>query len=106
LEVHLFNGHTLGMIAPLIRLPNGSKLLYGADLFPSSNHLKPNFVMGYDIQPLLTMQERESMNQMAVLNNWHYFYEHDLNIETSQVGLSEKGQFEAINKGLLSEILK
>jgi hypothetical protein len=62
--------------------------------------------MGYDIQPLLTMEERESMNQKAVQNNWHYFYEHDLNIETSQVGISEKGQFEAINKGLLSEILK
>jgi hypothetical protein len=52
------------------------------------------------------MEERESMNQLAVKNNWHYFYEHDLNTETSQVGISEKGQFEAINKGLLSEILK
>jgi hypothetical protein len=46
MEVHLFNGHTLGMIEPLIHLPNGNKLLYGADLFPSSNHLKPNFAMG------------------------------------------------------------
>lgn len=106
MEVRLFHGHTLGMIAPLIHLPDGKKLLYGADLFPSSNHLKPNFVMGYDIQPLLTMTERESMNQLAVQNNWYYFYEHDLNIEVSQIGLSEKGQFEAINKGLLSEIVK
>ncbi len=106
MEVHLFNGHTLGMIAPLIHLPDGKKMLYGADLFPSSNHLKPNFAMGYDIQPLLTMTERESMNQLAVHNNWYYFYEHDLNIEVSQIGLTEKGQYEAINKGMLSESLK
>lgn len=105
IEVHVFYGHTHGMIAPLIKLPQGEKLFYGADLFPSSAHLKPHFVMSYDIEPLKTMEERERINQMAVEEKWWYFYEHDLAIEVSQVGLNDKGQPEPINSGKLSEVL-
>lgn len=105
IEVNIFNGHTAGMIAPLITLPNGEKLLYGADLFPSSAHLKPHFVMSYDIEPLKTMEERARTNQRAIEENWWYFYEHDLNVEVSQVGLNSKGQVEPVNQRRLAEIL-
>ncbi len=104
IEVCIFNGHTNGMIAPLIHFPDGRKLFYGADLFPSSAHLKPHFVMSYDIEPLKTMEERERINQRAAAENWWYFYEHDLQIEVSQVGFNAKGQAEPINSARLSEI--
>lgn len=104
IETHVFYGHTHGMIAPLIHHPNGKKILYGADLFPSSAHLKPHFVMSYDVEPLKTMQERDSINKRAVQEGWWYFYEHDLNIEVSQIAFNEKGQAEPINAGYLSEV--
>lgn len=104
IETHIFYGHTNGMIAPLINLPNGEKVFYGADLFPSSAHLKPHFVMSYDVEPLKTMQERETINKRAAQEGWWYFYEHDLQVEVSQVAFNEKGQAEAINCGFLSEI--
>lgn len=104
IETHIFYGHTNGMIAPLINLPNGEKVFYGADLFPSSAHLKPHFVMSYDVEPLKTMQERETINKRAAQEGWWYFYEHDLQVEVSQVTFNEKGQAEAINSGFLSEI--
>lgn len=104
IETHIFYGHTNGMIAPLINLPNGEKVFYGADLFPSSAHLKPHFVMSYDVEPLKTMQERETINKRAAQEGWWYFYEHDLQVEVSQVAFNEKGQAEAINSGFLSEI--
>ena len=78
--------------------------MYAADLFPSSAHLKPNFVMSYDIEPLKTMEERMRINKRAVEENWLYYYEHDLNIETSEVTFNEKGQPVAINPKSLSEI--
>ncbi len=85
IEIMVFNGHTIGMIAPLIHLANGNKLFYGADLIPSSGHLKPNFVMSYDIQPLVSMEERERINAKALESGWFYFYEHDLNVEVSNI---------------------
>lgn len=105
IEIMVFNGHTTGMMAPLIHFSNSQKIFYGADLFPSSAHLKPNFVMGYDIEPLKTMEERQRVNQLASDNGWLYFYEHDLNQEISEVTFNEKGQPVAVNFRKLSEVL-
>jgi len=93
IEIMVFNGHTIGMIAPLIHLANGNKLFYGADLIPSSGHLKPNFVMSYDIQPLVSMEERERINAKALESGWFYFYEHDLNIEVSNIHKNERNAY-------------
>jgi len=93
IEIMVFNGHTIGMIAPLIHLANGNKLFYGADLIPSSGHLKPNFVMSYDIQPLISMEERERINAKAVESGWFYFYEHDLNVEVSNIHKNERNAY-------------
>ncbi len=104
IDIYLVHGHTLGMITPLIHHPNGKKLFYAADLFPSSAHLKPNFAMAYDIQPLLTMSERHHYNELAMAESWWYFYEHDLDIEISQVSLNPKGQYEPVNQASLLEV--
>lgn len=97
IEILTCNGHTSEMITPLIHLPSGEKVLYGADLYPSHSHIKSNFVMAYDIQPLVTMIEKEAMNQRATQENWWIYYEHDLAHEMSKIALNEKNQFEAVN---------
>ena len=51
------------------------------------------------------MEERTRINQLAVQGNWLYYYEHDLNIETSEVAFNEKGQSVAVNPRSLSEVL-
>ena len=104
IDIHVFYGHTNGMICPLINLPDGKKLFYAADLFPSSAHLKPHFVMAYDIAPLKTMEERSKINELGSQESWWYFYEHDLKVEISQIVLNEKGQPEVLNPTLLSEV--
>jgi hypothetical protein len=93
------------MIAPLIHTENGMKVLYGADLYPSSAHIPANYVMAYDIQPLVTMKERQLINDLAVKENWIFFYEHDLNVEASRVALNEKGQFYAVEHGELANFI-
>ncbi|HCD67048.1 MAG TPA: MBL fold metallo-hydrolase, partial [Bacteroidetes bacterium] len=55
----LAQGHTESMFCPKINI-NGETLVFMADMIPSSGHIKPNYVMGYDIRPLDTMKERES----------------------------------------------
>ena len=61
-----------------------------ADMIPSIGHIKPNYVMGYDIRPLETMKERESFLKKAVSDEYILFFEHDLSIEcgTSLVSIT------------------
>lgn len=105
IEIKVFNGHTIGMIAPIIHTFEGRKIMYCADLYPSAAHIPANYVMAYDIQPLMTMKERMEMNQWAYNNRVIFFYEHDLNVEASFVGKNEKGQFFAESPATLSQLL-
>jgi len=105
IEVKVFEGHTLGMIAPLIHLDNGQKILYSADLYPSAAHIPANYVMSYDIQPLISMNERITMNELALNEQIIFFYEHDVAVEASLVGKNEKGQFHAVNPGKLANLI-
>jgi glyoxylase-like metal-dependent hydrolase (beta-lactamase superfamily II) len=105
IEVKVFDGHTIGMIAPLIHLENGRKILYAADLYPSAAHIPANYVMSYDIQPLITMNERIKMNELAFTEQIIFFYEHDVAVEASLVGKNEKGQFHAVNPGKLANLI-
>lgn len=92
LTCHVVQGHTISMICPEIRLPERT-IFYAADLIPSSAHIPLNYVMGYDIEPLKTMQEKERLYQTAVAKQWDLFFEHDPAVETCKVVLNEKGQY-------------
>jgi len=94
------SGHTVEMICPKIETPDGI-LLYAADLFPSAAHVPVNYVMGYDIEPLVTMQERNRINEMAVSEDWSLFLEHDNTYETCKVSKDERGRFKSSQMGLL-----
>ncbi|MFY0644111.1 MAG: MBL fold metallo-hydrolase [Bacteroidia bacterium] len=86
----LANGHTESMICPKINTAKGT-LVFMADLIPSIGHIRPNYVMGYDIRPLETMKERASFLEEAVSNNYHLFFEHDLVNECGSVVKTERG---------------
>jgi glyoxylase-like metal-dependent hydrolase (beta-lactamase superfamily II) len=76
-DVKFFNGHTRGQIIPIIKLPNGRKLVYTADLFPSTAHIHLAWNMSYDVEPLVTMKEKEEFLNEAFANNYYFFYQHD-----------------------------
>lgn len=90
IEIVKVDGHTEKMMLPLIHY-KGQKLLYCADLIPSSAHIPIPYVMGYDIRPLLTMQEKETLLGRAVSENWLLVFEHDARIEACSLQNTEKG---------------
>jgi glyoxylase-like metal-dependent hydrolase (beta-lactamase superfamily II) len=90
--IHLLisNGHTIGQ--QLIKITDGNNtLLYCGDLIPTSSHIPVPFVMSYDLQPLLSMQEKKEILYTAAIENWTLFYEHDPYMEASTVKQTEKG---------------
>lgn len=96
IEIKVFNGHTLGMIAPIIHLADYT-VMYMADLIPSSAHTPINYVIGYDIQPLVTMQEKRNLLPWLEENGVWLVYEHDAQFCRSQIEKNEKGQFKPKN---------
>ena len=92
LFLHSVSGHTPYQL--LVRITDESEtktLLHGADLIPLASQLQIPWVMGYDLYPMKTVAEKKKMLSRAVDNEWFIFYEHDLDIEMSQVVRTERG---------------
>ena len=96
IEIKVFNGHTFGMIAPIIHW-GSIKLMYMADLIPAAAHIPVNYVMGYDIQPLITMEEKKSLLPWLESEQIWLVFEHDASFCRAQVQQNDRGHFKAIN---------
>ena len=84
------NGHTQGMLLPKIMF-HGKPLVYMADLLPSVGHIPLPYVMGYDMQPLLTLNEKEYFLQEALQKDYTLFFEHDPLNQCCNLHTTEKG---------------
>lgn len=84
------NGHTEQMMLPVVRY-DGKTIIYAADLIPSAAHVPLAWVMAYDVRPLLTMQEKETVLSRAVEENCILIFEHDPVHEAALVEKTEKG---------------
>ena len=90
IEILRFNGHTRGQ--QLFRITDASNsLFYCADLIPTYAHIPLAYVMGYDLQPLITLQEKKYILQRALDENWMLFFEHDPDFACATVKDSPKG---------------
>lgn len=98
------DGHTHGMLIPHLEIGEET-LVFMADLLPSPTHIPLAWVMGYDIDPLQTIREKEAFLAEAAENNFILFYEHDPVIECSRVVQTEKG-FRASDMMSLADILR
>ncbi len=86
----IVNGHTFSQ--QLIKLSDSSNtFLYCCDLFPTSSHIPLPYVMGYDLQPLLTIEEKKKILNKAVDENWKLIFEHDPDTALATVIKTEKG---------------
>ncbi len=86
------NGHTNHM--QLIKVSDEKNtLLYLADLIPTAGHISPPYIMGYDLFPLTTLDEKKKYLRQITDNDWTVFFEHDPHNECAKFGLNERGYF-------------
>ena len=71
-----YYGHTNSQIIPFIKF-NKKTLVFCADLLPSTGHVPLPYVMGYDVNPLTTLKEKESFLNEACEKEYILFLEHD-----------------------------
>ena len=89
IDIFLSNGHTLGLMHPIIS-DGYQTIFYGSDLFPTATHIPVQWVMSYDIQPMVTIQEKNDLLEKMFKKNWILFFEHDPNIQACTIDWNGK----------------
>jgi glyoxylase-like metal-dependent hydrolase (beta-lactamase superfamily II) len=69
----------------------GERLCFVADLVPTSAHLPLPWIMGYDLQPLVTLESKRSLYRRAEAENWLLVFEHDPEVVSGRLGRDGKG---------------
>ncbi len=102
-HVHVVNGHTRGQ--QIVRISDDREtLLFMGDLVPTHAHVPLVWIMAYDIEPLVTLEEKQYWLQEALTGQWHLFLEHDPEIEVINVEMGSRG-FQVVHPRTLTEHL-
>lgn len=84
------DGHTDKMMIPHIHY-KGKTVVFAADLLPSVGHIPLAYIMGYDVRPLITMEEKKKFLNEVVEKEYILFFEHDSQNECCTLQKTEKG---------------
>lgn len=69
-------GHTPHHAGVLIA-DGGETAFYPADLVPTAAHLPLPYIMGYDVEPLVTLESKRALLGRAAAEDWLLVFEHD-----------------------------
>lgn len=85
-------GHTRAHQSVVIE-DGGDTLFFVGDLVPTASHLKPIYVMAYDLYPRETFFNKERFLERAVEEQWWVVWPHDPSIVWGKVVRDEKGSY-------------
>ncbi len=89
-DVLLVDGHTAKMALPKIQY-KGKTILFASDLVPTAGHIPIPYLMGYDVRPLVTMEEKTRILNDLVESSSLIFLQHDPLNEVVFLKKTEKG---------------
>jgi glyoxylase-like metal-dependent hydrolase (beta-lactamase superfamily II) len=89
-SVRVTPGHVPYHQSVLVR-SGGETLFYLADVMPTRHHLPLPWIMGYDLEPLRTLESKRKLVREALEEEWLLFFEHDPDVVMGRVGEGEKG---------------
>ncbi len=84
------NGHSPNQQLPIVYDDHRS-IFFCGDLIPTMTHVAVPYVMAYDNQPLVTIEEKKHVLNQAVKEKWILFFEHDPATVGATVILDDKG---------------
>jgi glyoxylase-like metal-dependent hydrolase (beta-lactamase superfamily II) len=95
ISAHLTPGHVPWHQSIVLR-SGGETLIYLGDIIPTRHHLPLVYIMGYDLEPLRTLETKRALLADAIRGGWRVFFGHDHEVvmgwlvpEGKGVGLSE-----------------
>jgi glyoxylase-like metal-dependent hydrolase (beta-lactamase superfamily II) len=90
ISVRLTPGHVPFHQAVLVR-DRGETAVFVADLIPTAAHLPLPWIMGYDLEPLRTLESKRRLLADAVREQWRIVFEHDPRIAVGRPVVEGKG---------------
>jgi glyoxylase-like metal-dependent hydrolase (beta-lactamase superfamily II) len=90
LFLRVVNGHTEAMMLPQIKYKDKT-IVFVADLLPSQGHIPIPYIMAYDMQPLVTLNEKKTFLNEALESDYVLFFEHDPQYECCTLQQTERG---------------
>jgi glyoxylase-like metal-dependent hydrolase (beta-lactamase superfamily II) len=63
----------------------GEKAFFIADLVPTTAHLPLPWIMGYDVEPLVTLETKRAILKRAVEEEWLVVFEHDATVAWAKI---------------------
>jgi glyoxylase-like metal-dependent hydrolase (beta-lactamase superfamily II) len=76
IEVLVTPGHTPWHMSVLLE-SGGDRLFFPADTIPTAHHLPLPWIMGYDVEPLRTLESKRALYRRGVAEGWRVAFEHD-----------------------------
>lgn len=89
-DILYMDGHTEKQMLPVISY-KGRKIVFAADLLPSVGHIPLPYVMGYDVRPLVTLEEKSTFLRQAVDEKYIIYFEHDAQNECCTLKHTDRG---------------
>lgn len=84
-------GHTPHHQSVVIDGGGGEIAVFLADLIPTSAHIPLPWIMGYDVEPLVTLESKRSLLARAAEEQWLLVFEHDATVAWGRVARDGKG---------------
>jgi glyoxylase-like metal-dependent hydrolase (beta-lactamase superfamily II) len=76
IDVLLAPGHTPFLHVPVVRTGEHT-IAFLADLVPTTSHVPFPYIMGYDLEPLRTLESKKRVLKLAAREGWRLVFEHD-----------------------------
>ena len=89
-DVLFVDGHTEKQMIPKVSY-SGKEVVFMADLLPTAGHIPLPYIMGYDVRPLTSLEEKRRFLNLAVKEGYCLFMEHDAHNEIITLKETEKG---------------
>ncbi len=69
----------------------GETAVFLGDVIPTAHHLPLAWIMGYDLEPLRTLESKRALLAEAVAGGWRFIFEHDAHTAMGRVVAEGKG---------------
>ena len=89
ISVRLTPGHVPWHQAILVK-DRGETAAFMADLIPTTAHLPLPWIMGYDVEPLRSLESKRALLRDAVAGEWRLVFEHDSRVVSGVPVLEER----------------
>lgn len=74
----------------------GQRVIYPADIMPSSAHIRVPYVAAVDLDPNTTMERKRWLNERMLKDDWIIAFDHDINYKFAKFREGNKGRIEPI----------